>query len=309
MENRVALLKRASLIALVGNAALAAIKLLTGWLGGSLAVLGDGIDSSTDVVISVMTLVTAGIVGKPGDKEHPYGHARAETIATTILAFIVFFAGGQLLFGAVSGIVSGVEPELPSRLALYVTGISVLGKIGLAWSQEHYGKKSGSAMLIANAKNMRGDVVTSLSVLVGLGLTFILGVPLLDRVAAVLVALWILKNAVGIFRDANTELMDGSEDHGPYAAVFEAVASVGGAVNPHRTRIRRLGAELMVDLDIEVDPQMSVAAAHGVAQEVEAAIKARLPEVYDVIVHVEPRGNCEEGEKFGLKPEGREKGE
>jgi len=309
MENRVALLKRASVIALVGNAALAGLKLLTGWLGGSLAVLGDGIDSSTDVVISVMTLVTAGIVGKPGDKEHPYGHARAETIATTILAFIVFFAGGQLLFGAVSGIVSGVEPELPSRLALYATGIPVLGKIGLAWSQEHYGRKSGSAMLIANAKNMRGDVVTSLSVLVGLGLTFVLGVPLLDRVAAVVVALWILKNAVGIFRDANTELMDGSEDHGPYASVFEAVASVGGAVNPHRTRIRRLGAELMVDLDIEVDPEMSVAAAHRVAQEVEAAIKARLPEVYDVIVHVEPRGNREEGEKFGLKPEGREKGE
>ncbi len=303
MEDRIALLKKASIIALVGNAVLAVMKLLVGWLGGSLAVLGDGIDSSTDVVISILTLVTAGIVAKPGDKEHPYGHSRAETIMTTVLAFIVFFAGAQLLYGAATGIIAGIEPEYPSKIAIYATLVSIAGKIGLAWSQSHYGKKSGSAMLLANAKNMKGDIVTSLAVLVGLGSTFILGLPLLDRVAAVLVALWIIKNAIGIFKEANTELMDGSDDHGPYAEVFAAVASVAGAGNPHRTRIRRLGAELMVDLDIEVEPKLSVAAAHEIALEVERAIKRKLPEVYDVVVHVEPRGNREEGERFGLKPE------
>ncbi len=302
MEDRIAILKKASVIALVGNAVLALAKLAAGLVGGSLAVLGDGIDSSTDVVISVMTLVTARIVGKPGDKEHPYGHARAETIATTVLSFIVFFAGAQLFFGAVSGIIAGEMPELPSRLSIYVTVLSIAGKIALAYSQEYYGKKSGSAMLVANAKNMKGDVVTSASVLAGLTCTFLLRLPLLDRIAAILVSLWILKNALGIFREANEELMDGSAGSGPYASVFQAVASVNGAINPHRTRIRRLGAELMVDLDIEVDPEMSVAAAHDVALSVERAIKRNLPEVYDVIVHVEPAGNLEAGERYGLKP-------
>jgi divalent metal cation (Fe/Co/Zn/Cd) transporter len=102
---------------------------------------------------------------------------------------------------------------------------------------------------------------------------------------------------------ANTELMEGSDDHGPYALVFEAVASVKGAGNPHRTRIRRLGASLVVDLDIEVAPKLTVAAAHKIAAQVEAAIKARLPEVYDVIVHVEPAGNLESDERYGLRPD------
>ena len=97
MKSRAALLNRASLIALVGNALLAGAKLAIGFISGSLAVVGDGIDSSTDVVIAIVALFTASIVDKPGDREHPYGHSRAETMATTVLAFIVFFAGSQLL--------------------------------------------------------------------------------------------------------------------------------------------------------------------------------------------------------------------
>lgn len=296
------LLKQASWIAILGNLVLAVLKVAVGHFGDSLAVLGDGIDSSTDVAISVMTLVTAGIVGRPGDREHPYGHGRAETIATTVLSFIVFFAGAQLLWGAVAGIVGDAPREMPSRLALVATAVSIVGKLALAWSQGRYGRLTGSTMLAANARNMRMDVLTSVSVLVGLGLTFGLGMPLLDRVVAALVALWILKNAFEIFREANTELMDGGADHDLYGAVFAAVATVPAARNPHRTRIRRIGAKLVVDLDVEVDPAMTVAAAHQVATAVEQAIKARLPEVYDVMVHLEPEGAGCHDECYGLSP-------
>jgi cation diffusion facilitator family transporter len=302
MQNRTALLQRASIIALVGNAFLAAAKLAVGFLSGSLAVVGDGIDSSTDVVIAIVALFTSGIVDKPGDREHPYGHARAETMATTILAFVVFFAGAQLLVRTAGSLIGGEAAEMPSTIAIYVTALSIVGKLLLSWSQFHFGKLTGSSMLMANGKNMRGDVVISASVLVGLAFTFIFGLPILDRVTALLVSLWIIKVAIGIFREANTELMDGTEDDGPYAAVFEAVASVPGAGNPHRTRVRRLGAFLVADLDIEVDPALSVGEAHAIAVKVEAAIKDRLPEVYDVIVHVEPAGNAEEGERYGLTP-------
>jgi cation diffusion facilitator family transporter len=307
MENRSALLKRASIIALAGNALLAAAKLVVGTVSGSLAVVGDGIDSSTDVVIAVVALFISHIVDKPGDREHPYGHARAETMATTILAFIVFFAGAQLFLRTATSLVSGEAAEMPSRLALYVTAISIAGKLLLSWSQFHYGKLADSSMLVANGKNMRGDVVISASVLLGLVFTFVFGLPLLDRVTALLVSIWIVKVAIGIFREANTELMEGSADHAPYQAVFEAVASVHGAGNPHRTRIRHLGSLLVADLDIEVKPSLSVAAAHEIAVRVEAAIKERLPEIYDVIVHVEPAGNEEEGERYGLTPSGSEK--
>lgn len=302
MENRAALIRKASLIAFWGNAVLAMSKIFVGYLSGSLAVVSDGVDSATDVAIAIMSLVAARIATKPGDKEHPYGHSRAETVATAVLAFVVFFAGAQLLMSAASSLLSGAKAEMPSLVAIVVTLVSIVGKLFLAYSQFAYGKKAGSSMLMANGKNMSGDVVTSVSVLLGLGLGLLFGLPILDRVMALLVSLWIIKNAVVIFMEANTELMDGSVDDGPYVEVFSAVNSVPEAGNPHRTRLRRLGAFIVVDLDIEVEPEMTVAAAHGIALAVERAIKARLPDVYDVIVHVEPKGNAEEGEAYGLTP-------
>lgn len=302
MQDRSRLLKTASIIALAGNAVLAVAKLVIGSVASSLAVVSDGVDSSTDVAIAIMTLVTASVIDKPGDREHPYGHARAETMATTALAFIVFFAGAQLLITSAGSLIRAETPQMPGTLAIWVSIVSVVGKLLLAWSQFAFGRKTGSAMLIANGKNMRGDVVTSASVLVGLAVTFWLGIPVLDRILALLVSLWIIKNAIGIFREANTELMDGTEDHGPYAAVFAAVESVEGADQPHRTRLRKLGSRYIVDLDIEVEPNLTVGDAHRIAMRVEAAIKEALPDVYDVIVHVEPHGNVEGEERYGLRP-------
>jgi cation diffusion facilitator family transporter len=302
MQDRASLLKRASIIALVGNALLAAAKLVVGFASGSLAVVGDGIDSSTDVVIAIVTLLTARIVDKPGDREHPYGHSRAETVATTVLAFVVFFAGSQLFMRTASALISNEAASLPSSIAIVVTAVSIAGKLVLSWTQFRYGKMAGSSMLIANGKNMRGDVVISASVLVGLVFTFLFKLPILDRVTALLVSMWIVKVAFGIFKEANTELMDGTEGAGPYGEIFKAVSSIPGAGNPHRTRVRKLGSILVVDLDIEVDPELTVKVAHGIAHAVEHAIVAALPEVYDVIVHVEPAGNAED-ERFGLRPD------
>lgn len=299
MESRIASLRKASWIALSGNTLLAFLKIVVGLVSGSLAVLSDGIDSATDVLIAAMTLVAARISGKPGDREHPYGHGRIETVATAIISFIVFFAGAQVFFNAISQIVSGVAGTLPSMAAVWVTIASIVGKLALAWSQFYYGKKSGSSMLIANGKNMRGDVVTSAAVLIGLGLTYLTGIPVMDKILALIVSLWILKNAIEIFMEANTELMDGTKDRGPYKDLFEAITKVPEAGNPHRVRIRRIGSMLVVDLDIEVEPTMTVRDAHEIAVDVEKSIKESLPDIYDVIVHIEPFGNVEV-EKFGL---------
>lgn len=305
MKDRATLLRRASIIALAGNTVLAGGKIAVGLVSGSLAVLSDGVDSATDIVIAIMSLFASKISMMPGDREHPYGHARAETMATTILSFIVFYAGVQLFITAGRSLVSGDAAVLPGKAAIIVTLVSIAGKLALAWSQYHYAAMTGSAMLKANGTNMRGDVVTSVAVLLGLGLTFIFGIPLIDRILALLVSLWIVKNAIGIFLEANAELMEGTPEHGVYDLVFEAVASVPQAGNPHRTRIRRLGSNLIADLDIEVDPAMTVADAHDVALRVEFSIKSRIPDIYDVIVHIEPEGNAEV-ERYGLSPGSRE---
>lgn len=299
MENRTTIIQKASWIAFGGNLILAFSKIFIGILSNSLAVLSDGIDSATDVLIAAMTLIAAKITSKPGDREHPYGHGRIETVATAIISFILFFAGAQILFKAIGGILSGVPEKLPSTMAIWVTIASIGGKLALSWSQFHFGRKSGSPMLIANAKNMRGDVVTSAAVLVGLGLSYLTGLAVMDEILGALVALWILKNAVEIFMEANTELMDGTNSREPYREIFAAISKVPSVDNPHRVRLRRVGSMLIIDLDIEVDPAMTVYESHKIALKVEKAIKESLPDVYDVIVHIEPLGNVED-EKFGL---------
>lgn len=286
--------------ALIGNALLAVLKIIAGLCSGSLAVVGDGIDSSMDVLIALMSLAVARIIARPADTGHPWGHGRAETIATSILSFILFFAGGQLILNSLSSLMSGVHEEVPSLPALTATFISIGGKLFLAWTQHILGKRAGSSMLRANAKNMASDVVISAGVLIGLVLSMITGLGFIDSVTAVLVGLWVIKSAIGIFLEANTELMDGGSGLTPYKTVFEAVHTVPGAGNPHRARMRRIAGFWDIDIDIEVDPSLTVREAHAIATKVERAIKERIEGVYDIMVHVEPAGDQAAGGKEGF---------
>jgi cation diffusion facilitator family transporter len=298
--DRTGLVRQAAIIALVGNLVLALLKIVTGLVTGSLAVVGDGIDSSTDVVIAVMTLAVGFIINQPSDKEHPWGHHRAETLATMVLAFIIMFAGFQLFESSLRKLRSGGETALPELAALIVTLVSIAGKLLLALSQYRLGKKAGSAMILANAKNMTNDIIISASVFVGLGASLIFKLPFLDALTALLVSLWVMKSAIGIFMEQNLELMDGNADEALYKSLFAAVKSVPGTGNPHRARIRKMASTWDIDLDIEVDGNMSVRDAHDIAGKVESAIRKQIPDVYDIMVHVEPVGDGDHTEQYGL---------
>jgi cation diffusion facilitator family transporter len=304
--NRAAIIRTASLTALTGNTILAALKIGLGLYAGSLAVTGDGIDSSVDVLIAIMTLIVGRVISRPADKEHPWGHGRAETVATAILSCILFFAGAQLILNSAGRLLdalngAGARIEAPEFPALIAALVSIAGKSLLSWSQYYFGKKAGSAMLKANGKNMTGDVVLSAGVLAGTGLSIWFNMGLIDAAAAILVGLWVMKSAVSIFIEVNTELMDGS-DTGLYGEVFAAVHSVKGAGNPHRTRMRRIAGLWDIDIDIEVAPNLPVREAHRIASRVEKAIKERVADVYDIMVHVEPAGenNRHDGESYGV---------
>ena len=296
------LIRIASLTALFGNTLLAAAKIGIGIYAHSLAVVGDGIDSSMDVLIAIMTLVVSKIISRPADAGHPWGHGRAETVATTLLSCILFFAGAQLIINSGREIIFGVERAPPSMPALIVTLVSIAGKLLLAWSQYMFGKKANSPMLTANAKNMSADVLLSAGVLAGLGLSIFFNIALIDSLAALLVGVWVIKSALGIFLEANTELMDGGSGKELYQAVFDAVKSVEEAGHPHRVRMRRIAGLWDIDIDIEVHPNMKVIEAHWIAYKVETAIKERIENVYDIMIHVEPAGNIE-NEGYGLSEE------
>ncbi|MBN1837771.1 MAG: cation transporter [Spirochaetales bacterium] len=301
-------IERFAWVAVVGNLVLAAVKIAAGVLGGSLAVLGDGLDSTIDVGASAITLFAARIIAKPPDRTHPYGHFRAETIASKTLSFVIFFVGAQLALSTVHRLAAGVPPGVPEPMALYAVLLSVAGKAALAILLSRSGRRLSSSMLVANGKNMRSDILISGGVLVGLVFTRWLHLPLLDPVVALAISVWIMKTAFGIFLESNKELMDGLDDPTIYPIVFEAVAGVSEAANPHRARVRQLANMYLIDLDIEVDGSLTVAEAHDIAVRVEKRIKERLDNVYDIMVHVEPLGNVEDEERFGITEKGEGSG-
>lgn len=290
----------ASWVGIVGNGVLALLKTVAGVVSGSAAVLGDGIDSGLDVLTSGITLVAARITSRPPDVDHPYGHSRVETIATKSVSFIIFFAGAQLAFGTVGDLFARTPREIPSELAIWVTVVSIIGKSGLAIYKRIVGNRVNSSMLIADAKNMRGDIAVSVGVLVGLGFTILFDRPILDSIVALLISIWIMVVAFQIFMETNAELMEGFTDRTVYKDIFSAVRDIDEAEHPHRVRVRTIGPLKVVDLDIEVDGSLSVYEAHAIAQRVERTIKETVDDVYDVLVHVEPLGNFERSERYGV---------
>ncbi len=299
--NREKKIIRASWWAVTINAALAAMKLTVGFISGSYAVIADGIDSATDIVTSMVVLLAARIINKPPNIRFAYGYQKADTVAAKILSFIIFFAGAQLAWSTIQVLISReTVMETPSSLAIWVTLVSIAGKLLLTTLLNRTGKKVESPMLIANARNMRNDILISMSVLASLVFTLLLKQPLIDRVIALIISGFIMVSAFRIFMKTNVDLMDGIDDPELYKEVFEAVHQVKGAYNPHRVRARKIGNHYMVNLDIEVNAFLSIKEAHDIARKVEKSIKSKLGNVYDVMVHVEPLGNKEEDETFGL---------
>jgi cation diffusion facilitator family transporter len=146
---------------------------------------------------------------------------------------------------------------------------------------------------------MRNDIVTSSSVLLGLVLSTILNLPVIDQITAIIISVFIMKSAFSMFMETNNELMDGVDDVSIYDEICDVVESIKGVHHPHRIRIRKLSVQYVIDLDIEVDGDMTVSDAHELTRNVEEKIKDRIANVYDVIVHTEPLGNCEHNECFG----------
>jgi len=302
-SSRDKVLIRTSWVSTVGNGILSVSKIVIGLISGSLAVIGDGIDSATDVIISIVMIYTARIMKRPPSQKYAYGYEKAESIATKILSMIIFYAGIQMLVSSAQSIFSTEAKALPGTIAIYVTVFSIIGKLILALYQYKQGKKANSSMLTANAVNMRNDVIISIGVLIGLGFTFVLKLPVLDSVTGLIISLFIIKSSIGIFMDSNVELMDGVKDISVYDKIFEAVEKVPGACNPHRVRSRQIGNMYMIALDIEADGNITLNEAHNISQEVEESIKRSIENVYDIVVHVEPKDIQHKEEKFGIDKE------
>ncbi len=299
MDKRATIIIKASWVAIIGNAVLSVLKIVVGLFSGSIAVVADGVDSASDIVTSLITLITAHIISRPPDTKFAYGYGKADTVAAKVLAFIIFFAGAQLALSTINKLLYPVERDLPNSIAVYIIIISIIGKYLLAWYLSKKGKQTDSSMLMANARNMKNDVVISVSVLIGLGFTFWFKLPIIDVITAMLVSFYIMFVAFKIFMETNRDLMDGINDTGIYKTIIEIVKSVEGASNPHRIRVRKMANLYIIALDMEVDGNLSLSEAHKISKKVELLVKHEIPNIYDILIHVDPKGIKEE-EVYGV---------
>ncbi|WP_448523312.1 cation diffusion facilitator family transporter [Pseudothermotoga sp.] len=295
------LFSKVAWIGVWANGALSAAKVFVGLFFNSSAVLADGVDTATDVFTSLVTLVSGRISNRPPDKTHPYGHERAEAIAAKIVSFIVFYAGVSLFFTSVKRMILGEHVQIQGVLPLLVTILSIAIKSWLFFYKYRVGKRLNSSVMVADALNMRNDMLISSTVLFGVILSKV-GLFWMDSVAALVVSIMIIRTAFNIFRETSYELMDGMHDLEIYQEIFDAVESVKGVNNPHKVRVRQVGYKYFVDIDIEVDPNLTVRMGHDIATQVKQAIIAKNDRIADVLVHVEPAGNVEQ-EPFGLDQE------
>ncbi len=273
-------------IALAGNTLLAIAKAGTAWITGSTAVLATAVDSVTDLVYTLFMAWGLWRSQQPADEGHPQGHARIEPLVSIVTALMMGLAGWEVIKRAVSQLGIAPEPEFPSALPAAVLVGSALVKLVMYAVVHRLAKRAHSPAIAAAARDNLADVVSSGTALVGVVLATWLH-PLADPVAALLVSIWIFRNAVAILFENLGYLVGRAPGEDLLARVHAAALDVEGVADVHRVVADYVGPRVRVDLHVDVPGEMSLSDAHDVSTRVIAAVEA-LDEVDQAFVHLEP---------------------
>lgn len=274
------------------NAVLMTMKILAGHFGRSEAVFADGMESAADFIAILASMVALSIGRKPYDKEHPYGHGKAESIAAIVVALVIFSTGGWILVHSFHTIIDS-SYKVPGAVAVVAAFLTIITKEALYRYSIAVGKKLGSPAVLALAKDHRKDAITSISTLIGVTGAFF-GLTVLDPIAAGLTSFFIFYIGYETFTNAAHDLMDGSPADESVRDIVKIAEGVEGVEHVHEIRCRRSGQYLIVDLKLDMDPDMTVRTSHAIATEVKSLIFAQVPNVGDVMIHINPHEEAHE---------------
>lgn len=268
------------------NAVLMVCKLAAGYWGHSDAVFADGIESACDFVAIFATMMALKLGRQPFDANHPYGHGRAESLAALLVSLVIFATGAWILWESVHTVIAG-DFKSPGWIAVAAAFFTIVIKEWLYRFSVKTGKRLESPALLAIAKDHRKDAVTSVSTLAGVVGAFF-GFGIMDPLAAGLTSFFILHIGYQTFREATHDLMDGSVPADFIEALQALAEGVARVEHVHELRARRSGQYMIVDLKLEMDPDMTVKESHEVATQVKRLIFDRYPGVGDVMIHINP---------------------
>lgn len=279
---------KATYFSIIGNTLLALIKWLTGYFGNSYAMIADAIESTTDIFASLLVLFGLKYASKPADKNHPYGHGRAEPLITFLVVGFLITSAVIIAHESINNI--NTPHDLPKPYTLIVLGAIII------WKEISYrlvlkkSEETNSSSLKADAWHHRSDAVTSVAAFIGISIALFFGkgYESADDWAALFAAGFIIYNSYLIFRPALGEIMDEHLYHDIELNVREIAKTVEGIIDTEKCYIRKTGMKYYIDLHAVVDANISVKSGHDIARNLKRTLKTEIPELADVLVHIEP---------------------
>jgi len=277
---------RVTLLGVLWNVVLFAVKLAVGWLTGSAGLVADGIHSASDMATDLAVLGGMHLARRKADAEHPYGHGRFETLAGGIVAGALVLVGAFLAWEGIAALYRG-EPSYPGAGVVAVALPSIAVKEWLYRRTVRIARDVDSAALQANAWHHRSDALSSIAVLAG-GIGGLVGFGYADQLAGMIVGLMVVAAGGRTLLRVLHELTEGGLARREIETIERAIADVAGVRDWHQLRGRRVGRETFVDVHVLVDPTLSLWDAHDISMRVESGIREACHRAVNVIVHVEP---------------------
>lgn len=278
---------RASFLSMVASVILAAVKLVTGIIGHSAAMISDAANSISDIITYAVVMGGLAASEKKADRDHQYGHEKIESIVAVLIALAIFATGVGIGYNGVRLIIQGGSDQNPSWLPAIAAATSMIVKLVLYRYVSKTSKKTGFSSLKALAGDHLSDVFASSGALLGI-VGAKLGSPILDPIAAVIIALLIIKSAIEIFRNSANILLDGSVDDETSAKLQSTILSVHDVRRIDLLRTRRTGSRYYVEVEICCCRHLSLEHSHAIAQQVHDIIEQRFERVLHIMVHTNP---------------------
>jgi cation diffusion facilitator family transporter len=285
----------AAAVSVASNATLIVLKLIAGAVTGSVAIIAEAINSSIDLLGSIVTYFSVREADKPADPEHPYGHEKLENLAAGVQGMLILVGAGIIFYESARRLLEGAEiRNLGFGIAILAVGTVIT--IAVSAFLHRRARQTVSPALEGEAKHLRTDAIASVGVLVGLALVQITGASWLDPVVALVVAVAIVVTGVRLLTSSGRVLVDEALPADDLEAIRQEIQGFGprGVAGFHALRGRRAGARALVDLHVQFRAGTTLEAAHAVAHDLQDAIRARLHGA-DVLIHLEPEYNVRPG--------------
>ncbi len=286
-KNKAETIRHMTQVSLGGNAVLSAFKLFAGIFGHSGAMISDAIHSLSDVLTTLIAWVGVKLSQKEADEDHPYGHERLECVASLALGVVLLATGLAVGKAGLQNIFSGEELAVPGAVALAAAVLSILTKEGMYHYTLYHAKQINSSAFIADAWHHRSDALSSVGSLIGIG-GAMLGFPVMDSVASVVICVFIVKVAYDILKEAVAGMLDTSCGESYEYRLMEYISRQEGVVCVDVLHSRKFGNKVYIDLEIGVDGEQRLTEAHAVAEQIHANVERDFPDVKHIMIHVNP---------------------